>query len=109
MYLQYYNITFFNLQTETSHMLEYKEIGLTTEYLTRFLRDIEMSFANAFFEAAKEDLSILEKTTIKGFETLSFDWSICLSKYTSFLSAYISITNIFFKTMYNCTCVFVSG
>ena len=61
-------------------MLEKKKIAITSDSLSEFLHQIESSFANAFQDASPEELSTLERS-VKGFETLSFDWAICLSKY----------------------------
>ena len=62
-------------------MLEKKSIGITSDTLSDFLYQIESSFANTFREASAEEVSKLERVAVKGFESLSFDWALCLSKY----------------------------
>ena len=62
-------------------MLEKKSIGITSDTLFEFLCQIESSFSNTFREASAEEVSKLEKVAVKGFESLSFDWALCLSKY----------------------------
>ena len=64
-------------QTETCYMLEQKDLGLTSESLSQSLHTIEVSFANGLRQTTSED----KLNAVKGFETLSFDWVICLSKY----------------------------
>ena len=75
------NIFLLKFQTETSFMLEKKSIGITSDTLSDFLYQIESSFANTFREASAEEVSKLERVAVKGFESLSFDWALCLSKY----------------------------
>lgn len=47
--------------------------------LPLFLDQIEASYAITFSEATVEDKSILD-VNVKGFESLSFDWTLALSK-----------------------------
>ena len=61
-------------------MLEKKAISITKDSISEFLYQIESSFATTYLEASPEEVSSLERA-VKGFETLSFDWAICLSKY----------------------------
>ena len=47
--------------------------------LPLFLNQMEASYAMSFKEATPEDKSILD-VNVKGFESLSFDWTLALSK-----------------------------
>merc|ERR1719360_242125 len=65
------------LKTQACHMLERKPLNFTSKSILDFLNRSEISFCVTFMEASPEDESILEKN-VRGFDNLSFDWSLCL-------------------------------
>ena len=86
------------LKNDTSMMvidrvnLEYSE-----ETLLNFLKNIEASYAAAFLDASVDDKPDLDQN-VKGFEHMSFDWTLALCKYFSILI--LMKENVFFSNKY---------
>ena len=59
------------------------EMATLKNGLKLFLDLTELSFAAAISEKVPEDESLFDKN-VKGFENLSFDWALALSKYIIF-------------------------